>query len=75
MKMKRLSSVNPGEVVRVLKVEGDTKLKKRLLDMGIISGTEIRVVRNAPLKDPVEFELRGYKLSLRKNEAEFVFVE
>ncbi len=73
--MKRLSNVNPGEVVRVLKVEGDAKFKKRLLDMGIISGTEIRVVRNAPLKDPVEFELRGYKLSLRKNEAEFVFVE
>ena len=62
--MKRLSNAKVGEVVRVLKVEGDAKLKKRLLDMGIISGTEIRVVRNAPLKDPVEFELRGYKLSL-----------
>ncbi|RLG57765.1 MAG: ferrous iron transport protein A [Candidatus Hydrothermarchaeota archaeon] len=73
--MKRLSNAKVGEVVRVLKVEGDAKLKKRLLDMGIISGTEIRVVRNAPLKDPVEFELRGYKLSLRKNEAEFVLVE
>ena len=62
--MKRLSNAKVGEVVRVLKVEGDAKLKKRLLDMGITSGTEIRVVRNAPLKDPVEFELRGYKLSL-----------
>ena len=73
--MKKLSNAKVGEVVRVLKVEGDAKLKKRLLDMGIISGTEIRVVRNAPLKDPVEFELRGYKLSLRKREAEFVLVE
>jgi len=73
--MKRLSNAKVGEVVRVLKVEGDAKLKKRLLDMGITSGTEIRVVRNAPLKDPVEFELRGYKLSLRKREAEFVLVE
>ncbi len=72
---KRLSEIEPGTEVSVKRVTGDKNLRKRIADMGIVKGTRIKVVRKAPLGDPVEFELKGYSLSLRKNEAENVYVE
>ncbi len=73
--MKRLHDLEPGTRAVVLEVEGDLALKKRLLGMGLTKGVELRVVRNAPLKDPMEIEIRGYNLSIRKSEAKNVIVE
>jgi Fe2+ transport system protein FeoA len=75
MPEKRLSEMRPGESGRVTKVTGDRLLRRRIMDMGIVQGTEIKVVRRAPLGDPIEFLLKDYHLSLRKNEAENVYVE
>ena len=72
---KRLSEIEPETEVFVKRVTGDKNLRKRIADMGIVKGTRIKVVRKAPLGDPVEFELKGYSLSLRKKEAENVYVE
>ena len=69
-----LSELKPGEKGVILKVIGDREIRRRLLDMGLTRGTEIIVVRKAPLGDPVEFLLKGYNLSLRKKESENVYV-
>ncbi len=75
--MKRLSEMRPKEegVIAEISKEIPLSLKRRILDMGLVRGTSVKVVRNAPLGDPVEFEALGYNLSLRKNEAKFLFVE
>ena len=51
------------------------KLRRRILDMGLVRGTRIKVVRAAPLKDPIEFQTSGYDLSLRRDEAKNIIVE
>ena len=71
---KRLSDLKPGERGVISRIAGDRELRRRLLDMGLTRGTEIIVVRRAPLGDPVEFLLKGYNLSLRKRECEGVYV-
>lgn len=71
----KLSELKPGTKAVVLDVQGDSNVKKKLLGMGIVRGTELKVIRNAPLKDPMEIEVRGYNLSIRKAEAENVIVE
>ncbi|RLI41279.1 iron transporter [Candidatus Bathyarchaeota archaeon] len=71
---KRLSDLKPGERGVISRITGDRELRRRLLDMGLTRGTEIIVVRRAPLGDPVEFLLKGYNLSLRKSECEGVYV-
>lgn len=73
--MKRLQELKPGTKAIVLDVEGNATLRQKLLGMGLTKGAEIKVVRNAPLKDPIEIEVRGYHLSIRKAEAENVIVE
>lgn len=73
--MRTLKDVTEGKKVRVISVNGDRPLRRRLMDMGILKGCEIEVIRVAPLGDPVEFMLRGYKLTLRKKDAEMVMVE
>ena len=72
---KKLSELKPGEKGVVVEVGGDRMLRRRLMDMGLVKGRKIKVIRNAPLGDPVEFEALGYPLSLRKNEAKYVIVE
>jgi len=71
---KRLSELKPGEKGIILRVEGSGATKRRILDMGLVRGTEIKVIRRAPLGDPVEFLLKGYNLSLRKSEGDKVYV-
>ena len=70
--MKTLGQARPGEVVRVAKLNGEGALKRRIMDMGITKGCEVRVEKVAPLGDPVQVHLRGYALSLRKSEAECI---
>jgi len=64
-----------GNVYRVEAVRGDPELKRRLLSMGVLPGTEISLEAIAPLGDPIEVKVRGYRLSLRKEEARAIVVE
>ncbi|KRL03934.1 FeoA family protein [Liquorilactobacillus oeni] len=73
-KCKSLSSVSVGKEAIVAKVLGDKRVRKRLLDMGLTKNTMVKVNQTAPLGDPLEVLLRGYKLSLRKQEADYVMV-
>ena len=72
--MKTLREVKIGETVKVVKLHGEGPVKRRIMDMGITKGVEIHVRKVAPLGDPVELNLRGYELSLRKADAEMVEV-
>jgi ferrous iron transport protein A len=67
--ISRLADLEPGSAARVEAVDGACAIGRRLLDLGFVPGTDIRVVRRAPLGDPVEYELRGYRLCLRRSEA------
>ena len=70
--MKTLREVPVGKTVRVVKLHGEGAVKRRIMDMGITKGVEIYVRKVAPLGDPIEINLRGYELSLRKADAEMV---
>lgn len=72
--MIRLSELAVGQRGRVATIEGNDTIGIRLLEMGLTPGVELRLVGTAPLGDPLEFELRGYRLSLRKTEAARVHV-
>jgi ferrous iron transport protein A len=73
--MKTLKNAACGETVRVVKMEGGGAVKRRIMDMGITKGVEIYVRKVAPLGDPIEVNVRGYELSLRKEDAESILVE
>lgn len=73
--MKTLKEVKCGDTVTVRRLDGEGALKRRIMDMGITKGTPLYVRKVAPLGDPVEITLRGYELSIRKNEAENILVE
>ena len=64
-----LSDLQTGEKAVIVRVHGHGSFRKRLIEMGFIQGKEVRVVLNAPLKDPIEYEIIGYKVSLRREEA------
>ena len=66
---KSLNEMKPGDRANILKISGKGALKKRFLDMGVLPGTSIEIIRVAPLGDPVEIKIRGYNLTLRKDEA------
>lgn len=73
--MKTLNDIPVGKTVKVVKLLGEGPLKRRIMDMGILKGTEITVVKIAPIGDPIEVNLRGYDLSIRKSEAANIEVE
>ena len=73
--METLKNAKPGDTMRVMKITGSGALKRRIMDMGITKGVEIKVRKVAPLGDPVEITVRGYELSLRKVDAEMIEVE
>jgi len=71
--MKRVAAeLSVGESGRVTRVAGADDISRRLLEMGVTPGVELRCLGAAPLGDPLEFELRGYRLSLRKTEAQHI---
>ncbi len=72
--MKTLKEAGIGETVTVVRVNGDGAVKRRIMDMGITKGVDIFVRKVAPLGDPVEVNVRGYELSLRKADAENILV-
>ena len=73
--MKTLRQVKVGETVTVVKLHGEGAVKRRIMDMGITKGVQVYVRKVAPLGDPVEVNVRGYELSIRKNDAEKIEVQ
>ena len=73
--MKTLKDVKPGETVTVVKLHGEGAVKRRIMDMGITKGVTVYVRKVAPLGDPVEVNVRGYELSIRKADAEMIEIE
>jgi len=69
-----LDSLHEGEQGRITGLTGTADLRRRLMEMGLTPGTMLRVVRFAPLGDPIDIEVRGYHLSLRKQEARQVML-
>ena len=72
--MRTLKEIPCGESVKVTKLTGEGAVKRRIMDMGITKGVEIHVRKVAPLGDPMELNVRGYELSLRKGDAEMIEV-
>lgn len=70
-----LAMLKPGEKGKITQIGVIGKIKRRLMDMGILIGEEVRVKKIAPLGDPIEVTIKNYNLSLRKNEAEGISVE
>ena len=74
-KQVTLKEIPVGGKAKVLKITGSGAVKKHILDMGVTKGAEVFVRKVAPMGDPVEYTVRGYELSLRKDEAQNVVVE
>ncbi|MGM9763662.1 MAG: ferrous iron transport protein B [Candidatus Cryptobacteroides sp.] len=70
----RLSDLHTGERAVIVKVYGHGSFRKRIIEMGFVKGNRVKVVMNAPLKDPIEYEVIGYKISLRREEANMIEV-
>jgi ferrous iron transport protein A len=70
-----LDRVAPGSRCRVVRMGLKGPLRRRLMDMGVITGADIEIVRVAPLGDPMELKIKGYLLSLRKEDAQYITVE
>ena len=72
--MKTLKDVRIGETCKVARLHGEGAVKRRIMDMGITRGVEVFVRKLAPLGDPLELNVRGYELSIRKADAEMIEV-
>ena len=70
----RLDTINKGEKCKTVKLHASGKLMHKLLDMGFVVGSEIEVIREAPLYDPIELKVQNYNISLRKSEANLIEV-
>ena len=73
--MQTLRDTEVGKTVSVVKLHGEGAVKRRIMDMGLTKGTQVYVRKGAPLGDPVEVTVRGYELSLRKEDAQMVEVQ
>ncbi len=70
-----LDQLGPGQTATVARVGGLGRIRRRIMDMGVTRGVEIKMLRAAPMGDPIEYRLRGYNLSLRRSEAQMIEVE
>ena len=64
-----LNEVKPGGIAKIVRINGAGAVKRRIMDMGLTKGIEVAVRKMAPLGDPIELTVRGYELSIRKDEA------
>ena len=71
----QLSEIKEGQTARITKIGGDGALRRRILEMGLLKGTEVYIEKYAPLKDPLELIVKGYHVSLRVKEADKIEVE
>ena len=72
--MKTLRDVKVGARAVVVRLHGEGSVRRRIMDMGLVKGTEVAVRRVAPIGDPIELTVRGYELSIRRSEAETIEV-
>jgi Fe2+ transport system protein FeoA len=72
---KKLSEFELNETGTIVKVDGEGKLRRRIFDMGVTPGAKVKLIKKAPLGDPLEINIRGYELTLRKIEADIVTLE
>jgi ferrous iron transport protein A len=70
-----LNTMAPGQRGRVVQVHGPPEIRHRLMEMGLTTGADVYVVRVAPLGDPIELQVRGYRLSIRKSEAALLTID
>ena len=75
MSVRTLPSLSPGEKAVIHTFNTELNLQSRLVEMGILPGVEIRMIKKAPFKGPIEFKIRGYEVSLRYGDAEQVLVQ
>ena len=73
--MKTLKDLKVGESAKVVRVNGQGAVRRRIMDMGITKGTTVKVRKVAPLGDPFELTVRGYELSIRKADAQMIEIE
>ncbi len=73
-KSRFLTDVPPGDSARVTAVNGTGRVTRRLMEMGVVPGVELKVVKAAPFGDPIEVHLRGYSLAMRRTEADAIEV-
>ncbi|MFA7108528.1 MAG: ferrous iron transport protein A [Sphaerochaetaceae bacterium] len=73
--MRTLDCVKPGEQVKIVKLNGEGLLRRRIMEMGITKNIMVKVIKVAPLGDPMQLNVRGYELSLRKFESSLIEVE
>lgn len=73
--MKTMKTAKVGDTLRVVKLHGEGAVKRRIMDMGITKGVEVYIRKVAPLGDPIEVNVRGYELSIRKADAEMIEVQ
>ena len=73
--MKTLKQVKIGATAKVVRLHGEGALRRRIMDMGITRGVEVYVRKVAPLGDPIEVMVRGYELSLRKDDADMIEID
>jgi Fe2+ transport system protein FeoA len=70
-----LDVIKKGEICKILFIDPEMEVGQKLFDMGFVPGTKVKMVRNAPLKDPIKFMVRGYLISMRRNEASRIEVD
>ena len=75
MKNTTLKNLSKGEIATVVSVDGNSAVTKRLMEMGVVPGVSVRVIKSAPFGDPLEIRLRGYHLAMRKSEADAIIVQ
>ena len=75
MARRTLTELSPGESGKIVEINAQGALKRRLMDMGLTRGSVVTFRKVAPFGDPIELTIRGYELSIRKDEAEHVIVE
>ena len=75
MAIKALSELKRGDKGKIVKISGGGSTHRRLLDMGLVSGSEVQMERVAPMGDPIEIKVKGYNLSLRKEAAAGIQIE
>ena len=73
--MRTLKDAKVGATVKVAKINGEGAVKRRIMDMGVTKGTDLYIRKVAPLGDPVEVTVRGYELTIRKDDAEIIAIE
>ena len=72
---KTVADIQEGQEATIVRVDGRGRFRRRLLEMGLVRGTRLRLLGHAPLGDPLEVKVRGYLLALRRDEAKEIFIE